>query len=364
MSFFGFSKVNDIPLSERIMKRWQPSSNGLILDSKRNNNFVWKVNFVFFENFLLGVERRSGQSLGRRLAHASSESEEWFFIDTKIKSPHGKNPQKWKKIIYDWQERGLGAFELIDNDEELRFNITNPINGPLCAGVFSSTWEYSTNTRHRFRWNQNAPDSLVLSMAKDAIDIPTPHPSSFPWYQNREIQPLIYDEDFWDTLIIEENKTWSIMGARMGMIHQDLIIRFENYFLPHIDGIHEGRVDSFSWVGLDKKNSTCWTIFSDTIREIFFSEGHHILISEEQDWLSIARRHLAQHGLGSIDSVSTIDDFGGIEIFFSDCFHPAFFTGILSGCWERAYGRSVKSEFRVESDTNVLKLTSLSTIAR
>ena len=147
------------------------------------------------------------------------------------------------------------------------------------------------------------------------------------------------------------------------MVHQDLILRFESYFLPYLDNIHEGRKNSCLWGDLDNKKSDMWTIFSDTMREIFFNQGHHVIISKEQDWISVAQRHLGKNGLGSIDSINSIDDFGGIEILTTSCFHPAIYCGILSGCWERAYGRNVKSEFRVESDTNILKLTSLSEIS-
>ena len=360
-----FSSKNKIPMtSERIKNRWELQSNGLIIDSKRNNNLVWKVDVDSFELFFAGLESRSGQSLGRRLAHSSSESEEWLMIDSKIKPYSGSNPMKWKNMVLDWQERGLGSFELIDNDkDETRILINNPINGPICAGLFSANWEYSTNQRHRFRWNQNTSESLMLSLSIDDLTIPLPKKISSPWAHNLVISS-IQDEDYWDTLLADENGEWSIMGVRRAMIHQDLILRFETYFLPYIDEVHEGRKDSYLWEGLDEKYSKLWTIFSDTMREIFFNQGHHIIISKEHDWIGVGRRHLAMNGLGSIDSVKPIDDYGGIEIFFSSCFHPAIFCGVLSGCWERAYGRRVKSEFRIESGTNVIKLISFSEIVR
>ena len=364
MNFFGFSKNNTSKLSERIKNRCDFQSNGLIIDKKRNNNLVWRINLDSFDLFFSGLERRSGQSLGRRLAHSSSESEEWLLRNSKIKPYSGRNPMKWNKMRLDWQEKGLGSFELIDNDNgETRILINNPINGPICAGLFSANWEYSTNLRHRFRWNQNTSESLMLSLSADDLEIPIPKQISSPWNQNL-INSSIQDDDYWDTLLADENGEWSIMGVRMGIIHQDLILRFENYFLPYIDEVYEGRKDSYLWRGLDDKYSKLWTIFSDTMREIFFNQGHHIIISKEQDWVGVGRRHLAMNGLGSIDSVKSIDNTGGVEIFFSSCFHPAILCGILSGCWERAYGRRVKSEFRAESNTNVIKLMSFSEIVQ
>ena len=366
MSFFGFSKANDSMIPERIKKRWKMLSSGLIIDSKISENPVWKVDINSFEDFFSGLERRSGQSLGRRLAHASSESEEWLMNDSNVKSPSSRNPQKWKLIRSDWQDRGLGSFELVDDDEEIRVHLSHPINGPMCAGIFSAIWEYATNSRFRFRWNQNTSNSLMLSLSLDNANIPKPSISHIPWFQDKVIlnSDSDSDDESWDTLLVGEDGTWTIMGNRMAMIHQDLILRFESYFLPYVDTVHEGREDSFIWSGIDDKKSILWTIFSDAIREIFFNQGHHIIISKEEDWVVVGNRHLARNGLGSIASVNSIDDFGGVEIFFSSCFHPAIFCGVLSGCWERAYGRNVKSEFRIESNTNVLKLMSMTEIAK
>ena len=39
------------------------------------------------------------------------------------------------------------------------------------------------------------------------------------------------------------------------MVHQDLIIRFESYFLPYVDDIHEGRKGSCLWRNLDNKKA-------------------------------------------------------------------------------------------------------------
>ena len=77
MRFFK-RRFRENSLENEIIKRWLPSSCGLILDNLRNLQPVWKVESAFFEKFLSGIENRSGVSLGRRLAHASSESEEFL----------------------------------------------------------------------------------------------------------------------------------------------------------------------------------------------------------------------------------------------------------------------------------------------
>jgi hypothetical protein len=361
MRFFG-REISDESLISGIRKRWLTSNCGLILDSKRIFHPVWRVDSILFDDFLSGIERRSGLSLGRRLAHASSESEEWISIVSNNSFPKGRNPERWKKTRLDWLERGIGNFELLDDSDETRFLVKYPLNGPLCSGIFTANWEKATGKRHRFRWNHNNIESLILMISEDDMKIPQPSRISLPWFYEKPIVLQSDGHDFWDSLEVESGKFWSIMGRRFAMINQDLILRFEDYFLPYLEEIHEGRKDSFIWVGVDKKRSLLWTIFSDTIREIFYNQKHHILISGNTDWAYVSKRHLERHGLGKIDSVSSIDEFGGIEISFSSCYHPAIFSGIMSGCWERANGRSAKCNFSYGKNSNTIRLVSMNEI--
>ena len=120
MRFFG-REISDESLISGIKKRWLTSNCGLILDSKRIFHPVWRVDSILFDDFLSGIERRSGLSLGRRLAHASSESEEWISIVSNNSFPKGRNPERWKNTRLDWLERGIGNFELLDDVDETRF---------------------------------------------------------------------------------------------------------------------------------------------------------------------------------------------------------------------------------------------------
>ncbi len=362
MRFFK-RKFREYSLENEIKKRWLPSSCGLILDNLRNLQPVWKVESTFFEKFLSGIENRSGVSLGRRLAHASSESEEFLSKISGFPASKGSNPAKWSDTKLDWLTRGIGNFELLDKSDEIRVIIRYPINGPICTGIFSSNWELATKNRHRFRWTQNKSESLILVLSEDNVEIPQPNEISLSW--SHVIPEISFEDDeyLWDSLEVESEKYWSLMGSRYAMINQDLIIRFENYYQPYLNDIHEGRIGSFEWEGVDSDKSLLWTIFSDTIREIFYDQAHHILISETDDWINVSKRHLSKQGLGKINFVKSIDNFGGIECSFNSCFHPAIFCGILSGCWERANGRKVKCNFSDNGETNIVRLMSMNEIS-
>ena len=106
MRFFA-SNNKDESLLLNIKKRWIPSECGLILDSQKIFHPVWRVDAILFDLFISGIEKRSGLSLGRRLAHASSESEEWISSISRTSFPKGRNPERWKKTRIDWFERGL-----------------------------------------------------------------------------------------------------------------------------------------------------------------------------------------------------------------------------------------------------------------
>jgi hypothetical protein len=153
------------------------------------------------------------------------------------------------------------------------------------------------------------------------------------------------------------------MGERRMFLHRDLILRFEEYCLPYLDGIPEGRVEDYDWEGLDEKRSAWWTAAADSARERFVAEGHHVLVRNPSDWASIARRHLSYHGLGGIISMKQIDNHGGVVLGFSTVFHPAIVSGILLGCWERAYGRNGRASISSEGGIVTLDLLSSREIA-
>ena len=146
-------------------------------------------------------------------------------------------------------------------------------------------------------------------------------------------------------------------------LHRDLILRFEEYCLPYLDGTSEGRVEDYTWQGLDEKRSAWWTAAADSARKRFVAEGHHVLVRDPSDWVSIARRHLSYHGLGGIESVEKIDVHGGVSLDFSTAFHPAIASGVLLGCWERAYGRNGRASVSFENGRARLRLRSSREIA-
>ena len=55
----------------------------------------------------------------------------------------------------------------------------------------------------------------MLSLSEDKVDIPSPQNVSSPWFhQDISSSPTVEDDDFWDTLMIENSGVVVINGGR------------------------------------------------------------------------------------------------------------------------------------------------------
>ncbi len=356
MGFFDFLKVGkgheDVPL----VQRWVSTSDGLIRDSAREMQPVWIIGTNYFESWIQGVEERTNQSLGRRLAHAAAESEEYMLLKGKSYSmPKGGNPDTWNSLQNDWMSRGIGYFSSLDSsNEEKRIVVVKPAYGPICAGFIASAVETSSNIRHRFRWSESKDQSLIVSLSPDQSEVPPPRKMKTFWVDNESEK---CNSELFETLEIGHNGSWAIMGNRCMVIHRDLILRFAEYCEPYLDEIHTG-YDNYIFSGNSQDENLMWTAMADSIRKSTFESAPHILISKPDDWKRVTSRHLSLHGLGNVSSVDAIDSHGGVKLSLSGCFHPAISGGVLLACWERAYGRRGKLQCDINSGAVSLFLSS------
>ncbi|MED6313243.1 MAG: hypothetical protein VX653_05335 [Candidatus Thermoplasmatota archaeon] len=346
MGLFDFLKRDRHPSDpvDGIKHRWENHSNGLINDKKcaSIDSSAAKFSTIGFETWFLGLEQRLGQSLGRRLAHAALEHQEYFLNNLDVKSPSGRSPDSWFENTIDWQTRGLGRYRKLEDRDEVRLLVEHPASAPICSGLLTAAWEKATSSRHRFVWSQNTQDGLIVTLNLDDKELPIPSKQKPIW----PISEVSYgdsdlSEETWEDLRVESKGIWSIMNERKMILHRDLMLRFEEFCLPYISKIESGRQD-LVWPLEDNQRSLWWTAAADSMRKSQFDSGLHILVSTPEDWVGIARRHLAMNGLGGVQSVEATDSHGGVEIVLSGVFHPALSGGILLACWERAHGRRGK----------------------
>lgn len=351
---------------ELITKRWVPNSDGTYSDIVRNydsHELAARFGVRTFETWFHRLEQRLGQSLGRRLAHAALEHEEYMIGLGGFPSPSGRDISRWSGAELDWQSRGMGHYSMLEDGGEARILIENPASASICSGFITGAWENATGKRHRFLWSQNTEDGLIVTLSLDEKSIPSPTRSTVSWPESASVIPMPENiEESWEDLRIDSSGVWSIMGERRMVVHRDLILRFEEFCLPYLQSIEEGRQD-MQWPLEDEQQSIWWTAAADSMRETFFESGRHILVSKPEDWIRIARRHLSIEGLGGVKSAKSIDSHGGVELQFSGCFHPALAGGVLLACWERAHGRRGSLKCTFNSGAVSLSLSSSVAIA-
>ena len=337
MGFFNFFLGRNKKNRNSFFERWVWMENGLIRDLLRENQPAWIVATNLFESWIQGVEERCNQSLGRRLAHAANQSDEALIPrNLKLNILTRKSSIDWDELNVDWKHRGLGELSLLDNSEEnLSLLISFPANEAMCAGFASAAIERYSGTRYRFRWNGTREQSVVVRFTEDKIEIPTVQVLDVDWLDGDSNVIELEDFKFFEN---DDYGRISFMGNRSIFLHRDLIIRFIQFCEPYVEELFSGHINQYDFSGLSKSDQLIWTAMADSLREATFNMGFHVMISKSDDWLNVGSRFLSDSGLGSIESVTLIDEHGGVEFILNGCFHPALAGGVLLSCWERAYG--------------------------
>jgi hypothetical protein len=290
----------------------------------------------WFNSFLDNIEMRLSLSLGRKLAHAASESEE-YFLSQENRRNLGSNMEKWAGLEINRTSRGLGDFEIIKQSSDTASVIVNHFSsGPMEAGIVASSWEFAKKRRHKFRWSESGR-VLLVSLEADEINVPLPKESILHWSENI---PAIAPADYvnWNDVRELEMGGWELDGERKIMISRDLILRFEEFSLHNIQSLNDSRSDDYVWEGVDGKRALWWTALADTSRHLFMETKRHVMISDASDWITNSIRNLSSSGLGIISEPQVDWDTGGLEAILIGTFHPAISGGIILGCWERSTG--------------------------
>ena len=324
------------PLRDTLKDRWKSRSDGSISDSWRADQAVWMAGNSWFNSFLENVEMRLSLSLGRKLAHAASESEEFFLSQNKRRNL-GSNMEKWAGIEVDRNSRGLGDFEIINQSSDTASVIVNHFSsGPMEAGIVASSWEFAKRRRHKFRWSESGR-VLLVNLEADEINVPLPSECMPNWPENI---PAVAPADYvnWNDARELEMGGWELDGERKIMISRDLILRFEEFSLHNIQSLKDSRAKDYVWEGVNGKRALWWTALADTSRHLFMETKRHVMISDARDWITNSIRNLSTSGLGIISEPKLDLDKGGLEAKLIGTFHPAISGGIILGCWERSTG--------------------------
>ena len=313
------------------------------------------VGVPWFNSFLSNIEMRLSLSLGRKLAHAASESEE-FILSHQKQRKLGSKLEKWPEIREDRNSRGLGGLEIIERTPgTARILVNHFSSGPMEAGIVASSWEFARKNRFKFRWSESGR-MLLIDLEVDKIKLPQPSEISILWPEN-DSRTGPADFVSWSDARELELGGWEMDGERKIMIHRDLIMRFEEFSMHNIQSLSDSRSQDYLWVGVDGKRALWWTALADTSRHLFMETKRHVMISEAGDWITTSTRNLSSYGLGMISEPEMDLETGSLDAILIGAFHPAISGGIILGLWERATGAKGRISVNIEGGKIRIKVT-------
>ena len=132
-----FVPIVDIPNQEysvqfenQLLERFYWNSQGLILDTKCKNDPQWLISASSLLKWFSNIEDALATPIGRRIAHAAAESEEWR-LSTRGAPPkpifkRQKRQLEW--INSEWELRGLGQLNYIPKISEIQEELELKIN--------------------------------------------------------------------------------------------------------------------------------------------------------------------------------------------------------------------------------------------
>ena len=333
-------------LIDELKARFLSTDSGLILDCTHQEP-VWCLTVSGFERWFAELEACLDQTLGRRLAHAAAESEEWHLNHSPAlpKSWFGQQKKRIAAINADWKLRGQGQLGVLESDNQSSTVIVaNRTYTALAAGMGNAAWESIQGCRFRFQWADRGAGETIVEMTHDSRQIPSPAKSIPSWKDQTGI--VCDHERLFHRARHEIDGLWTVEGNRTMMLSKDCILRFENLATSYLASTARSSDTRTTWVGVESHEQTVlWDAMAEAARRQFLASGELVLIASAEHWVDVANRHLSLLGLGRVSTANNIDDYGGVELTLPSTLHPAIVTGRLLGCWERAEGRGAKAKW-------------------
>ena len=354
----------DEAMSERLSQRFI-SEDGLYLDTSLEMTPHLLISVDHMLDWFNHMEEIAGQPLGRRLAHASAESEEWRWnlLPPMPKSWLGQQKKRIANVNSDWAIRGMGQLQMIETSTNgATLLVANRGQTALAAGMANAVWECIEGQRFRFQWSDRGAGETVVECTRDSRQIPPPKESITPWTDVEG--EFVDDERLYDRARHEADGLWTVEGNRAIILPRDLLLRFEAMAMAYLSATPRSTDSRTKWDGISEPEQiVLWDAMAEAARRQFLASGELVLIASTEHWISVSRRHLALQGLGYVSNAEEIDEYGGVQLRVSAALHPAIVVGRLIGCWERAEGRSAKATWSSDETGHRIRLESRREIA-
>jgi len=349
-------------LADALMNRYDWNS-GMYYDKLFFNEPNWLVSTSAFARWFELLQENLELNLGRRLAHAAADSEE-----LRLKSflkPSGffkQNKKSLKLVNDDWRIRGLGSLKIPSKSfksSKLDVEVHGRLQSSFSAGMANAAWEWIVKSRHRFRWEDSGKDIALVHLELDEMQVAEPQKIVANWtfdgIKNVEhIQKNPLSKPFELSF-----GGWDLMGERHVMLSQDFILRLVQNITTYAAESRETKT-LIDWeiYNLSETEKKVWDAIAKSSCDLFREGEELFMVAEPEHWVGASQSELVDHGLGSVISSRGCDKNGGVELEFSNVFHPAIVTGVLLGCWGRSEGRDALGTWFEENGAIMLRICS------
>ena len=297
--------------------------NGLILDLNGNAWLRWRADGL--DAWWRLFEEAIDAPMGRRLANSACDEEEWLLNSQEIdKSGFFRRKKSSKSLIQRWRIRGWGE-PSINPPSIAGIGLT-----PVFAGLLQAAIERIDSKRYRMRWEEKTSESCILTLDKSTYPVAPTHQSCESYSSGTPSR-------------IEVESEWRIDGQRYHLLPAGLFKRLQDSCAGLIANISED--ERAAWPVIDDG----FLSLAIACKNLYIAGEEIFLASDANGWKESCNAHFAPRGISTPLSVKSMDDNGGIELFFKEVPIPSITVGFLAGAWTRCEGRPVKVGMKIDS---------------
>lgn len=305
---------------------------GMIIDGDGNCWYNWRSDGLdswwrFFEEII-------DNPMGRRLANAACDEEEWLLNSQDLDFTGFFRKKKARSAIIErWQLNGWGMPSLNPPGFD-SVGLT-----PVFSGILQADIERINSQRYRMLWEEKSAQATTLTLNSSNLPV-SPSKKSIDSYESG--LPLKIDLE----------SGWKIDGIRHFLLPVGLFKRLEESCNGLVANISE-----------DERNS--WPDCGDgflamalAAKKLFIAGEELFLAADEEGWIDSCNAYFSPRGLSLPISVKMVDTNGGIELKFSKIPLLSLTVGFLAGAWVRCEGRPVNVEVKSDEKYSIVILKS------
>ena len=310
------------------------TDSGLILDGAGLSWSLWRADGL--EAWWYFFEETIDAPMGRKLANASCDEEEWLLGGGQLDAEGLFKRRKSLRLLDDrWWLHGWGAPSLKP------CGIERGILTPIVSGILQADLEHLDGCRYRMRWEQRGPDAtrLILDPSNAPLSPAGPSRNSSTYQAGSPFQ-------------IDVEAGWRIDGQQHCLLPAGMFGRIEESCAGLVAAISAD--ERAAWPELSE-GSLSMAIAS---YRLFIAGEELFMAIDSEGWLDTVDAVFGRKGLGTPLKVESIDSHGGVRLEYASIPLIGITLGVLAAAWTRCEGRPVKVEFSQNSASIIIELSS------